>query len=37
MGNTGYVTGPQVHFQVMHVKNGVVTRLNPLDFVTPPN
>ena len=37
MGNTGYVTGPHVHFQVMHVKNGVVTRLNPLDFVTPPN
>ena len=32
-----YVTGPHVHFQVMHVKNGVVTRLNPLDFVTPPN
>ena len=37
MGNTGYVTGPHVHFQVMHVKNGAVTRLNPLDFVTPPN
>ena len=37
MGAPGYVTGPHVHFQVMHVKNGAVTRLNPLDFVTPPN
>lgn len=37
IGNTGYVTGSHVHFQVMQVKNGVVNRLNPLNFVTPPN
>ncbi len=37
IGNTGYVTGPHVHSQVMQVKNGVVNRLNPLNFVTPPN
>ena len=37
MGATGYVTGPHLHFQVMQVVNGVVEKLNPLDFVTPPN
>ena len=37
MGATGYVTGPHVHFQVMKVVNGSVQKLNPLDFVNPPN
>lgn len=36
IGDTGYVTGPHVHFQVMQVVNGQVQRLNPLNFVTPP-
>ena len=37
IGATGYVTGPHVHFQVMRVVNGKVEKLNPINFVTPPN